>query len=129
MEQFLEKLHEHFEIVVFTASQRVYADKVLDWIDPEHRWIRHRLFREHCRNQDGNYVKDLRVLGRPLEHMIIVDNMPQAFAYQVTIVNIRYLAGTNPTQLDNGVPIEGWYDNAQDTHLASVGKVLDRIPF
>ena len=33
-----------YEIIVFTASQKLYADKVLDLIDPKNR-ITHRLYR------------------------------------------------------------------------------------
>lgn len=36
--------------------------------------MRWRLFRESCCPYEGNYVKDLMALGRPLATTIIVDN-------------------------------------------------------
>jgi hypothetical protein len=57
MRQFLEHAADLFEVVVFTASQKVYAEKLLNILDPQRRLIRHRIYRDSCVFVEGNYLK------------------------------------------------------------------------
>ena len=71
-----------FEVVIFTAAAQDYADFILNYIDKDHKYISHRLYRQHCRYDDGVYVKDLSLLGRNLKKTIIVDNIKDNFERQ-----------------------------------------------
>lgn len=57
--EFLKRLSVFYDICLFTASLREYADPVMDYIDPE-RVTKIRLFRESCKLIRGALVKDLR---------------------------------------------------------------------
>ena len=48
LEDCLERLSQLYEIVVFTAGVQEYADKILDHIDPEKKFIKKRLYRTDC---------------------------------------------------------------------------------
>ena len=73
-----------FEIVAFSASDESYADVVLDEIDPGHDYIRHRLYRRNCiQIHDNIFAKDLRIVNRDLSSMILVDNAPYSYIYQL----------------------------------------------
>ncbi|XP_059664702.1 uncharacterized protein LOC132310889 isoform X2 [Cornus florida] len=74
---FLERVAEMFEIVIFTASQSIYAEQLLDILDPDGKLISRRAYRESCIFSDGNYIKDLTVLGVNLAKVAIIDNSPQ----------------------------------------------------
>ncbi|KAK9696903.1 hypothetical protein RND81_08G004300 [Saponaria officinalis] len=74
---FLKKVAEMFEIVVFTASQSIYAEQLLDILDSDRNLISGRAYRESCIFSDGSYTKDLTVLGLDLAKVAIIDNSPQ----------------------------------------------------
>ncbi|KAI8588438.1 hypothetical protein BDZ88DRAFT_421518 [Geranomyces variabilis] len=106
VDTFLQRLAHQFEIVVFTASLPKYADPVLDHLDTC-RTVKHRLFRDACLQHRGNYVKDLSVLGRNLNEVIILDNSPASYAFHP----------------QNAIPVSTWMWDPNDTEL------LDLIPF
>eukprot|EP00434_Breviolum_minutum_P032119 symbB.v1.2.028406.t1/scaffold3009.1/size65478/5 len=89
---FLQVAARLFEVVVFTASSQGYADQVLDQLDPERRCISTRLYRQHCVERGGAFLKDLRRLGRCMERLVLVDNSPVSLALC----------------LDNGVIVSSW---------------------
>jgi len=78
--EFLKEMSKHYEIVIFTASLSKYANPLMDILDPEHLCTA-RLFREHCNYifAERIYVKDMSILGRPIEDVILVDNSPNSY--------------------------------------------------
>ncbi|KAK6917737.1 FCP1 homology domain [Dillenia turbinata] len=108
VDEFLEKLREKFEVIVFTAGLREYASLVLDQLD-EKSVISHRLYRDSCKEIDGRFVKDLRNLGRDLKSLVIVDDNPNAYSFQP----------------QNAIPIRPFTDNLEDCELWKLMEFLE----
>lgn len=90
----LKNISKYFEIIVFTASHKFYADPILDALDPEGDLFSYRLYREHCIElEKDTFAKDLRIIPRNISQTVIVDNSP-----------ISYIL-----QPENGIPITSYY--------------------
>ena len=74
LDEFLTEMQKHFEILIFTAGTKDYADQVIDKIDAKKQLISHRLYRNHCTDLNNMYLKDLSKIGRPAKDTILVDN-------------------------------------------------------
>lgn len=110
VDEFLQKMGELYECVLFTASLAKYADPVADLLD---KWgvFRARLFRESCVFHRGNYVKDLGRLGRDLHKVVIVDNSPASYIFHP----------------DNAVPVASWFDDMTDAELQELIPFFERL--
>ena len=103
--EFLEEVSKHFDVGIFTASVKEYADAVISFLDPENKLIKFRLYRNNCINfNDSFFVKDLRIFGIDLKNIILIDNSMYSFA----------------AQLSNGILINSFYNDKNDTELYNV---------
>jgi CTD small phosphatase-like protein 2 len=67
---------------VFTASAPEYANRILNAIDPEENIFSFRLYRNNCYpTEKGIYIKDLRILERPLEKLLLIDNAAYSYGF------------------------------------------------
>ena len=108
--EFLIEMSKYYEIVIFTAALKDYADWIIDRIDLEKK-ISHRLYRRNTTKQNGVYLKDLSKIGRKLNKSLIVDNNPENFMLQP----------------ENGIYIKSWYNDPEDRALEELALVLKNI--
>ncbi|KAI5953168.1 hypothetical protein KGF54_002539 [Candida jiufengensis] len=106
VDEFLQKVGKWFEVVVFTASVSKYGDPLLDKLD-FNKSVHHRLFRDSCYNYQGNFIKNLSQIGRPLKDTIIIDNSPASYIFHP----------------QHSIPISSWFSDTHDNEL------LDLLPF
>lgn len=108
--ELLEKIHDIFEIVIFTAGQKNYAYSVIDIID-YNDYIDHILYKKHLIYENGNPIKKLDMIGRDINKIIFVDNLES---------NAKY-------NRKNLYLISSWYDNIYDKELYKLKEKLIKI--
>lgn len=116
---FIEKVTAKFETHIFTAALPIYANPVLDRLDPDRTRFAGRWYRDSCTydpppNGSGAFVKNLTRLPfnrQQLGRTVLVDNNPLSFL-------------ANP---DNGILVDNFYNDASDTSLAAVWDLLEEL--
>ena len=112
LDSFLQKVKEKYELIVFTSGTKDYADPLEDAIEQDRKYFDARLYRQHTIVCGKDIVKDISRIGRPLDKIIIVENMPQNYRLQK----------------ENGILIKSFYgEDIYDTALASLADILVKI--
>ena len=111
--EFLNELSTLYEIIIFTAGTKKYADPIINQLDKTNKIISYKLYREHLSYDDdnGSGLKDLSKIGRDLKRTIIIDNIADNYILQK----------------DNGLVIKTWEGNFDDRELFDLKNVLREI--
>lgn len=110
LDYFLGYLSQYYEIVIFSRSSMAFAENTVAKLDPYHAFISYSLFREVCRSKDGKLIKDLSLLNRDLNKVVIID--PDQDCYSM--------------QPENAIPIEKW-NGAKDDELIKLIPFLEYL--
>jgi CTD small phosphatase-like protein 2 len=107
---FLKKISEVYEIILFTASKKKYADNILKFLDPERKYFSHVFYRDSCINfYNKVFIKDLKIFkDRNIADIILLDNSMYSFA----------------NHLSNGILLTSYYNDKSDTELSNVTNYL-----
>lgn len=109
--EFLNEACKMFDIFIFTASHKTYADPIIDLLDPNNSIFKGRLYMDSCTKINGIIVKDLRLFNRDLKEVIIVDNTASCWGLQK----------------ENGVPIICFKGQDDDQELIELLPFLEHL--
>jgi len=107
----LKELYSYYEIDIFTAALKHYADNIINKLDKDNIYISYRLYRCHCTYEDGKSVKKLSLIGRDLNKIVFVDDLKRNAKY-----NMKNLA-----------LVSKWIDNVYDKEIINLKNKLKFI--
>ena len=110
--EFLDEMKKNYELIIFTSATNEYADPLLAAIEKDKKIFDYKLYRQHTLIYNNEIVKDISKIGRPLNKIIIVDNLVQNFRLQK----------------ENGIMIKAfWGEDAYDNALFELKEILNKI--
>ena len=111
--KFLNNVMDYYEIILFTEASQSYIDLLINALEENKKYFEYKLYRQHTVIRGNDFIKDLTRIGRPLNSIIIVDNMPQNFRLQK----------------GNGINIKSFWgeDDEEDNSLLDLMAILINI--
>jgi len=117
-------LQRHYDLFIFTASNKDYADKIIDHAFP---FIptSHRLYADSCVPMSGYRVKDLRLLGYPRRQVVMIDDLfgSAMLQPQNVVVVPPWLGDTDDIVFESILPVLAAASSAYDV-VGELGKLL-----
>lgn len=102
--EWILEIKKTYQVIIFTASKKGYADTILDQIDPDGELIEARWYRDSCiTTKEWVFIKDLRIFEDQwdMKDMVLIDNAVHSFGFQV----------------NNGIPMVPFYNDKNDREM------------
>ena len=110
--QFLSEMKKYFEIIIFSLFSQKIADYIINNIEKKEKYFDYRLYVQHSIIIENEFVKELKRIGRPIDKIIIVDNLNQSYKLnKKNAINIKSF----------------WGKDYSDNALKDLGKILIKI--
>lgn len=82
IDAFLQYVLSYYELVLYSTAPDMNGRPIMEKLDPYHFFADKVLFRDYTRYDNGEHVKDLSYLGRPLDKVILIDTKAAHAKYQ-----------------------------------------------
>ena len=110
--QFLSEMKKYFEIIIFSLFSQKIADYIINNLEKKEKYFDFRLYVQHSIIIENEFVKELKRIGRPINKIIIVDNLNQSYKLnKKNAINIKSF----------------WGKDYSDNTLKDLGKILIKI--
>ena len=110
--KFLSEIKNYFELIIFSLYNQKIADYLINELEKKEKYFDYRFYAENSIIVDNEFIKDIKRIGRPLDKIIIVDNLPQN--YQLNKKNAINISSY-------------WGGDNNDNTLEKLGKILIKI--
>lgn len=111
LQDFISRMARLYDLAVYTASARDYADVVMDCLDPTRTIFCSRLYRDHCLPVNGMNIKNMACFDGT--DVFIVDNLIYSYAFH----------------MNQGIPICAFVDDPMDVELQDLAEILENLPY
>ena len=113
--EFLNRMKKIYELILFSFGTPEYVDPIINIIEKKEKYFEYKLYRQHATIAGNDFVKDLKKLGRDMNKILIVDNLPQTFKLNK----------------ENGICINAFYGdiNNDKNTLKNLAEILEEIRF
>lgn len=106
---FMRKMSKRYNLILFTASDKGYADSILKIIDPFNEYFILKFYRHNCLVKNNIVLKNLEFIHKlNLDKTVFIDNSPIHF-YK---------------NYENVIPIVPFFGDMEDKELVKLEKFI-----
>ncbi|EFC50632.1 predicted protein [Naegleria gruberi] len=109
LDNFLKTISQYYELVFFSENYMTSVQQIIERLDPNQ--YAHKLFKDSTTMENGKTIKDLSLMNRPIERIVLIDHRAEAYSKQP----------------ENTLVVEPWKGDTSDRLLTDLVPFLELV--